>query len=114
MMWNVGRAADLEPRCAQDGCSTGIILQRAQQCGANTVPGKYGCGKYFCDDHLLVDPHPHAITPYLCPACFQHAESHTPRPADRTAQGVGRNGRATRPACGTRSHLEATAHMVAT
>lgn len=62
-----------KPRCAQQNCPAAVIPRPAQRCGALSGGRLFGCGRYFCDDHLHADPDPRAVTPYHCGACFRPA-----------------------------------------
>lgn len=40
--------------CNEGGCDTEIDRGLAYLCGETPGGGEYGCGGYFCDEHLLV------------------------------------------------------------
>ncbi len=67
-----GRSAHrLARRCAHpDGCSTIVVRRQSQQCGAKSCGGPHGCGRFFCDEHLLVDPDPRVSLHFQCGRCF--------------------------------------------
>jgi hypothetical protein len=54
----------VEATCDQDGCETKIDRGLAFVCGGMHDGGNFGCGSYFCYEHLLLG-HPEQ----LCKKC---------------------------------------------
>lgn len=77
MGWGSGTNKDgrevgymIEAVCDKDGCETKIDRGLAYVCGDMHDGGDYGCGKYFCLEHLVhfspgAGVHPHS----LCEEC---------------------------------------------
>jgi hypothetical protein len=73
-----GREAgyDVEDVCNLDGCSTEIDRGLGYLCGRTPGGDEYGCGGYFCTEHLWTSPEGD-----LCGACSdrydaEHTEGH--------------------------------------
>ena len=72
MGWGTGTNADgrevgymVSGVCEAEGCGAEIDLGLAYVCGDMHDGGAYGCGRYFCYDHLNI-----AIAPeQLCTPC---------------------------------------------
>jgi histidinol phosphatase-like PHP family hydrolase len=60
MGWAYGQNADgrdigygVEATCDQDGCNAEIDRGLDYVCGSMHDGGEFGCGKYFCHEHML-------------------------------------------------------------
>lgn len=60
----------VEATCDQDGCDAEI--DRGHLCGRTPGGGEYGCGGYFCGQHLWLplEPGDPKDSGYLCRACL--------------------------------------------
>lgn len=61
----------VEDVCHEDGCAVEIDRGRLSLCG--NTPGQadeYGCGKWFCEEHLCTPPKDVKIPGGLCNSCI--------------------------------------------
>lgn len=56
--------------CDEDGCEAHIDRGLAYVCGGMHDGGEWGCGRYFCGDHLFFGG-----PTQLCPSCMEHHET---------------------------------------
>lgn len=69
----------VEDICHKEGCSEEIDRGLGFLCG--NTPGQadeYGCGRWFCGDHLCCSPIEIEIIGGLCEACYARWESQHP------------------------------------
>lgn len=57
----------VEATCDEESCLAKIDRGLAYACGDMHDGGEWGCGKYFCGNHLLLGG-----PCQLCPSCFEH------------------------------------------
>lgn len=57
--------------CEQDGCTEQIDRGLAYLCGATPGGDEYGCGGYFCSEHLYLSVRD---IPQRCSKCFDAAD----------------------------------------
>lgn len=76
MGWGTGTNAQgrdvgymVDAVCDADGCDKQINRGLAYVCGGMHDGGEYGCGNYFCDQHLLFSNCPDSAM--LCQACSE-------------------------------------------
>lgn len=53
--------------CDHPACSVKIDRGLAHVCGGQPYGGEFGCGLYFCGNHLFID-----VGPQLCERCDNH------------------------------------------
>ena len=64
----------ISAKCDLDGCEVDIDRGLSYVCGSDPYGGEYGCGGFFCADHLSwysyweEDGEEH-LSPQMCPAC---------------------------------------------
>lgn len=66
----------VETVCEQDGCTERIDRGLAYLCGATPGGDEYGCGGYFCGQHLLGSAVPEASG--QCRPCSDRYEAEHP------------------------------------
>jgi hypothetical protein len=67
----------VETECEKDDCTEPIDRGLAHLCGATPGGDEYGCGGYFCGQHLLGSPVPEAEG--LCRPCSDRYEAEHPQ-----------------------------------
>ncbi|WP_019357994.1 hypothetical protein [Streptomyces sp. AA1529] len=67
---------DVEAMCEEPGCEEAIDRGLAHLCGSTPGGDEYGCGGYYCGQHLYVGPV--AGVEGLCKRCDQHWEAEHP------------------------------------
>lgn len=66
--------------CEEDGCEENIDRGLVHLCGATPGGDEYGCGGYFCGQHLLGSPVPEASG--QCKSCSDRYEAEHPDPEE--------------------------------
>ncbi|MCD9144359.1 hypothetical protein [Streptomyces albireticuli] len=59
--------------CDESGCAEQIDRGLACLCGTHPGGDEYGCGGYFCGQHLFIGPN--ADTGDLCARCLEQAST---------------------------------------
>lgn len=67
-----GREAgyDVDAECDEKDCKTGIDRGLGYLCGDTPGGDEYGCGGYFCCEHLFCAPPGVEITGGMCVRCY--------------------------------------------
>lgn len=78
-VWRNGREIhagyDVRATCEENGCDSQIWRGLGCLCGDSPGGGEYGCGGYFCEDHLYI---PVAEKPsWNCRKCLRQADDDT-------------------------------------
>lgn len=60
----------VEAECDYTGCTKKIDRGLAYRCGGQDLSSPYGCGDFFCYDHLFVT----ARRPERCPWCCRYSK----------------------------------------
>ncbi|MDP3554837.1 hypothetical protein [Methylocystis sp.] len=60
--------------CDQEGCEAKIHRGLAYVCGGMHGGDEFGCGKYFCADHLIITEFKDKRVTQICDACYEIAE----------------------------------------
>lgn len=71
----------VETVCEQDGCEENIDRGLAHLCGNNPGGDEYGCGGYFCGQHLYLGSGA-PVSEGLCKRCSDRWEAEHPDPED--------------------------------
>lgn len=59
--------------CDKPGCKAEIDRGLSYVCGSDPYGGEFGCGMFFCGEHLLYrEPKGSGRYIQLCPRCFAH------------------------------------------
>lgn len=61
--------------CDHPECDAEIDRGLSYVCGGQPYGGEYGCGLYFCDEHLLIGDNA-----TICHRCVEDGEPFTPKP----------------------------------
>lgn len=69
----------VEATCEQDGCEERIDRGLGYLCGADPGGDEYGCGGYFCGEHLYGGVGP---AQSQCGSCSERWEKEHPDPAE--------------------------------
>ncbi|WP_328632011.1 hypothetical protein [Streptomyces sp. NBC_00356] len=69
----------VEATCEQDGCQEQIDRGLAHLCGAQPGGDEYGCGGYFCGEHLYMGVGP---AQGQCGSCSDRWEKEHPDPEE--------------------------------
>jgi len=67
--------------CDYPGCDKEIDRGLAHVCGSDPFGGDYGCGLYFCSEHLIYrKPRGSDRMIQLCPRCYRYKSPYKPKP----------------------------------
>ncbi|WP_433363901.1 hypothetical protein [Streptosporangium sp. CA-115845] len=73
----------VEDTCNRDGCEAKIDRGLGCLCGHTPGGDEFGCGHYFCEEHLFVSMRDDE--PQMCEPCFDAAEKQAAKDAEETA-----------------------------
>ncbi len=89
MGWSIGYDSNWERDigygvpaiCDHPKCNKKIDRGLSFVCGGDPYGGEYGCGLYFCEEHLSYRKPRGADGPVqLCPRCYYYKQSFNPKP----------------------------------
>lgn len=67
--------------CDLPKCHQQIDRGLSYICGSDIGGGEYGCGLFFCDEHMRYrKPHGSEHDVQLCPRCYQYRSWYDPKP----------------------------------
>jgi hypothetical protein len=66
--------------CDHPKCNEEIDRGLSYVCGSEPYSGEYGCGLYFCQEHLhFRKPHGSDRDIQLCPRCYKYKNPYNPK-----------------------------------
>lgn len=90
MGWSIGYDSNWERDvgygvpafCDQPKCDKDIDRGLANVCGGDVYGGEYGCGLFFCGEHMYMGRKPRYSDRYIqmCQRCFRYRSPYKPKP----------------------------------